>query len=119
MREAIDEHAKRIDRLSDAERDRMLRVLEKLRSEPPTRSDAERRAELREIRLSRRAAGIHRSRRSTRAAAIYRALPSPRGREIDIAIAACAIEHDAALWTRNPADFRDIPALKLYKPPKG
>ena len=64
VREAVAEHAKRLDRLSDDDRDRMLRVLQKLRSEPPTRSDAERRAELREIRLSRQAAGIHRSRRS-------------------------------------------------------
>lgn len=53
-----------------------------------------------------------------RAAAIYRAVRSPRGREFDIAIAACAIEHDAALWTRNPADFNDIPALTLYTPPR-
>ena len=36
---------------------------------------------------------------AARAAALYRQLSRPRGREIDIAIAACAIEHDAALWT--------------------
>ena len=30
----------------------------------------------------------------------------PRGREIDLAIAACALAHGAAFWTLNPADFR-------------
>lgn len=47
------------------------------------------------------------------AATIYRHLRRARTREIDIAIAACAIVHDAALWTLNPQDFRDIPGLKL------
>jgi predicted nucleic acid-binding protein len=32
---------------------------------------------------------------------------------IDIAIAACALAHNAALWTLNPADFKDIPDLQL------
>ena len=36
-----------------------------------------------------------------------------RSREVDIAIAACAIVHGAALWTLNPDDFRDIPDLRL------
>lgn len=49
-----------------------------------------------------------------RAARIYRAVKNPRSREFDIAIAACAIEYDAQLWTLNPADFRDIPGLTLY-----
>lgn len=49
-----------------------------------------------------------------RAAGLYRGLTQARQREIDIAIAACAIEHDAALWTLNPEDFRDIPGLTLY-----
>jgi predicted nucleic acid-binding protein len=43
------------------------------------------------------------------AAPIYRTLKRPRSREIDIAIAACAIEQGAALWTANPDDFNDIP----------
>jgi len=47
------------------------------------------------------------------AAAIYRRVPRPRGRELDIAIAACAIGDNATLWTLNPGDFKDIPALKL------
>lgn len=32
------------------------------------------------------------------------------GREMDIAIAACAIVNAASLWTLNPGDFPDIPA---------
>lgn len=47
------------------------------------------------------------------AADIYRSVRRARSREIDIAIAACAIAHDAALWTLNPQDFRDIPGLTL------
>jgi len=46
---------------------------------------------------------------------IYRQLKRARNREMDIAIAACAIDHDAALWTVNPADFKDIPGLQLYR----
>jgi predicted nucleic acid-binding protein len=53
---------------------------------------------------------------ATRAAEIYRALTRARGRDMDIAIAACALEHGARLWTLNPGDFRDIPALMLYDP---
>jgi predicted nucleic acid-binding protein len=37
----------------------------------------------------------------------------PRGREIDLAIAACALQDGAALWTLNTADFRDVPELRL------
>lgn len=47
------------------------------------------------------------------AAGLYRKLTRPRGREIDVAIAACALAHESQLWTLNPADFRDIPDLKL------
>ncbi len=50
---------------------------------------------------------------AARAAELYRGLRRPRGREIDLAIAACALVRDAALWTLNPADFRDIPGLRL------
>lgn len=49
-----------------------------------------------------------------RAAQLYRGVSRARQREVDIAIAACAIEHGAALWTLNPKDFRDIPGLTLY-----
>jgi len=47
------------------------------------------------------------------AARLYRDLPRPRGREVDLAIAACAIANAAAFWTLNPGDFRDIPGLRL------
>ena len=46
-------------------------------------------------------------------AKLYRSLKRPRGREIDIAIAACAIARDAALWTLNKPEFKDIPQLRL------
>ena len=49
------------------------------------------------------------------AAKIYRAVLRARGRAVDIAIAACAIEHDAGLWTLNVDDFKDIPGLRLYR----
>lgn len=52
---------------------------------------------------------------ATRAAGLYRGLARARQREVDIAIAACAIEHEATLWTLNPDDFKDIPDLKLYR----
>lgn len=47
------------------------------------------------------------------AADLYRDVPRARGREIDLAIAACAIAWDGVLWTLNPDDFRDIPGLRL------
>jgi predicted nucleic acid-binding protein len=48
------------------------------------------------------------------AARLYSKVPRARGREIDLAIAACALAHGAALWTLNRSDFADIPDLKLY-----
>jgi predicted nucleic acid-binding protein len=56
---------------------------------------------------------------AARAADIYRALRTPRGREVDIAIAACAICWDAQLWTLNAGDFNDITGLDLYHPEQG
>ena len=47
------------------------------------------------------------------AARLYRAVPRPRGRELDLAIAAHAISRDAALWTVNVDDFADIEGLLL------
>ena len=43
--------------------------------------------------------------------------PRSRGREIDLAIAACAILWDAELWTLNVSDFDDIPGLRLSPHP--
>jgi predicted nucleic acid-binding protein len=42
-------------------------------------------------------------------AQLYRGLRRGRSREIDLAIAAVAIVREAALWTLNAADFKDIP----------
>lgn len=49
-------------------------------------------------------------------AALYSRVSRPRGREIDLAIAAHAIGKGCALWTLNAADFRDIPGLRLWPP---
>lgn len=48
------------------------------------------------------------------AADLYRVVARARGREIDLAIAATAIAQNAALWTLNREDFRDIDGLTLY-----
>ena len=53
---------------------------------------------------------------AARAAELYGRVKRPRGRELDLAIAACALVHDAMFWTLNVADFRDIPGLTLYRP---
>jgi predicted nucleic acid-binding protein len=53
-------------------------------------------------------------REATRAAQLYRRMKGARQRQADLAIAACAIEHDAQLWTLNREDFRDVPGLSLY-----
>ena len=47
------------------------------------------------------------------AARLYKQVSRPRQRELDLAMAAAAIVHGAAIWTLNPADFRDIPDLRL------
>lgn len=47
------------------------------------------------------------------AARLYREVPRPRGREVDLAVAACALHDGARLWTLNRADFRDVPGLLL------
>lgn len=47
------------------------------------------------------------------AADLYRRMKRPRQRQIDIAIAACAIANGASLWTLNPGDFSDVPGLTL------
>jgi predicted nucleic acid-binding protein len=47
------------------------------------------------------------------ASSLYKKVSRARGREIDLAVAASAIANGAAIWTLNPADFRDIPDLRL------
>jgi predicted nucleic acid-binding protein len=55
-------------------------------------------------------------REATLAAELYRAVRRPRGREVDLAIAACALAWGAELWTLNRNDFRDVPALDALAP---
>ena len=50
------------------------------------------------------------------AASVYRRVKRPRGRELDIAIAACALTQEATLFTLNPQDFDDVPGLRLHRP---
>ncbi len=50
------------------------------------------------------------------AAKLYGSVPRPRGREIDLAIASCAITWDAVLWTLNVDDFTDVPGLRMSRP---
>lgn len=47
------------------------------------------------------------------AARLYRDVRRPRSREIDLAIAACALSWRGTLWTLNVDDFRDIPDLQI------
>lgn len=47
------------------------------------------------------------------AADLYGTVSRPRGRELDLAVAAIALVWDATLWTLNPSDFSDIPGLRL------
>jgi len=47
------------------------------------------------------------------AAELYQTVLRPRGREVDLAIAASALAWEATLWTLNVKDFDDIPGLHL------
>jgi predicted nucleic acid-binding protein len=49
------------------------------------------------------------------AARLYSEVSRPRGREVDLAIAASAMAQSACLWTLNTQDFQDIPGLELYE----
>ena len=51
-------------------------------------------------------------------ARLYGSIGRARGREIDVAIPACAICHEAELWADNRADFEDLPGLRLAKIPR-
>jgi predicted nucleic acid-binding protein len=50
------------------------------------------------------------------ASRLYKTVRRPRGREGDLAVAACALSNSASLWTLNNKDFRDIPDLELWRP---
>lgn len=52
-------------------------------------------------------------REAARAADLYRRVKRARQRQADLAIAACAIEYGAQLWTLNRSDFDDVPGLRL------
>lgn len=47
------------------------------------------------------------------ASKLYAGVPRPRGRELDLAIAAHALVREAPLWTLNTADFADLPGVSL------
>jgi predicted transcriptional regulator len=57
VREAIHDYYAKSDRLSEAESQRMLKVLDEMMKRPPTRSQADVDEELREIRRARRSGG--------------------------------------------------------------
>ena len=50
------------------------------------------------------------------AARLYSLVERPRGREVDLAIAASALTYQSRLWTLNRDDFSDIPGLEQYEP---
>jgi predicted nucleic acid-binding protein len=53
-------------------------------------------------------------REAERAAGLYRRVRGARQRQADLAIAACAIEVSASLWTLNRSVFDDVPGLTLF-----
>lgn len=57
VREAIQDYTSRADRLSDEERRRMLKVLDRMMARPPKRSQAEVDAEIAGLRAARRTGG--------------------------------------------------------------
>jgi predicted nucleic acid-binding protein len=54
-------------------------------------------------------------REAERAADLYGRAKGARQRQADLAIAACAIECGASLWTLNRSDFDDLPGLTLFE----
>ena len=50
------------------------------------------------------------------AAELYRTVSRARDRELDLAVAACAVTRGAIVWTLNDGDLRDIPGLALFQP---
>jgi predicted transcriptional regulator len=57
VREAIHHYFERMGKLSEVERLRMLRIIDAIRAQPPTRDQSEVDRELREIRRARRSGG--------------------------------------------------------------
>jgi predicted nucleic acid-binding protein len=57
-----------------------------------------------------------REREAKTAAVLYRQVKRARQRQADLAIAACAIEQGATLWTLNANDFDDVPGVTLLRP---
>lgn len=53
---------------------------------------------------------------AAKAVELYHTIRSARGREMDLAIAACALCWEAELWTLNVEDFRGIPGLRMSRP---
>jgi len=49
------------------------------------------------------------------AADLYGAVDEPRGREVDIAIAAHGVVLGAGVWTLNVDDFADLSGVDLFK----
>ena len=119
VRDAGADYAARTDRLSERERQHLLGVLERLRGARPTRPAAGVDDELKAIRAARQdlfpseQAVAFGHAEAAVAARLYKDMPRVRGREIDLAVAACAMANGAALWTLNSVDFRDIPGLRL------
>ena len=72
--------------------------------------------EAQEALFPRRQAAVFGHREAGLAAELYAQVARPRGREVDLAIAACAIVRAGALWTLNRADFADLPGVDLYTP---
>lgn len=50
------------------------------------------------------------------AAEQYRSVGRTKSREVDLAVAECAIAFDAELWTENHRDFVDIPGSGIHTP---
>jgi predicted nucleic acid-binding protein len=69
--------------------------------------------EIQEILLPSESALVFDYHEAATAARLYRQVNRPRSREIDLAIAACAIARELPLWTLNRGDFKDIPGLVL------
>ena len=76
------------------------------------RTDDERRAV--EVFFAADAVAVFGVREAELASSLYRQVKGARQRQADLAIAACAIEHGARLWTLSTRDFDDIPGLRLY-----